>query len=163
MLVSAKKKNSFRVAGVIIGSWMLSIPAAESIYKWVDEDGTVHYSDHPSRQVIKSEELRIGSAPRDDVVREAREKRDRLKTRQQTSQIQRSAAREEKRLQAEMEQVQRAERQRRCMKAHEQNQNLDHHMPIYYVDKTGNRVFLDDKNRVDLIEFYDREIEMFCD
>ena len=163
MLVSAKKKNSFRVAGVITGSWMLSVPAAESIYKWVDEDGTVHYSDHPSRQVIKSEELRIGSAPRDDVVREAREKRDRLKTRQQTSQIQRSAAREEKRLQAEMEQVKRAERQRRCMKAHEQIQSLDHHMPIYYVDKTGNRVFLDDKNRVDLIEFYDREREMFCD
>ena len=151
------------MSAVILGFWIFTVSAAESIYKWVDEDGSVHFSDHPPRQASKAEELRFESAPSDDVVREAQEKRDSLKTKQHASHDQRSAAREQTRLQTESKQVQRAERQRRCMKAHEQIQSLDHHMPIYYVDKTGNRVFLDDKNRVDLIEFYDREIEMFCD
>ena len=163
MLVSAKKKNMFRIAGVIIGFWILSAPAAESIYKWVDEDGNVSYSDQPPRQVANSEELRIESAPIDNVVREARETRDRLRTEQQTSHEQRTVEREQKRLQTESEQVQRDDRQRRCTKAHEQIQSLNHHMPIYYVDETGNRVFLDDKKRADLIEFYRREIAMFCE
>ena len=95
--------------------------------------------------------------------REAQERRDTLKTKQQTSQVQRSAAREEKRLQTELEQVERDDRQRRCTKAHEEIQSLDHHMPVYFVDETGNRVFLDEKKRADLIEFYRGEIEMFCD
>ncbi len=163
LLIPAEKKNMFRIAGVVIGFWVLSVPAAESIYKWVDEDGNVHFSDHPPRQTSKAEELRIEPAPSDDVVREAQEKRDSLKTKQKTSHDQRSAAREQTRLQTESEQVQRDDKQRRCNKAHEQIQSLDHHMPIYYVDESGNRVFLDDKKRADLIEFYDRELEMFCD
>ncbi len=163
MRVSVKKKNMFRIAGVIIGLWVLSVPAAESIYKWVDEDGNVHFSDHPPRQAIKAEKLPIESTPSDDVVREAQETRDRLKTKQQTSHDQRAAAWEQTRLQAELKQAQRDDRQRRCTKAREQIQSLDHHMPIYYVDETSNRVFLDDKKRADLIEFYSRELEMFCD
>ena len=88
--------------------------------------------------------------------------RDRLKTNQQTSHDQRSAAREQKRLRTEVDQVRRDDRQRRCTKAREQIQSLDHHMPIYYIDETGNRVFLDDQKRADLIAFYHREEEMFC-
>ena len=163
MRVSAKKKNMFRIAGTIIGFWIFSASATESIYKWVDEDGSVHFSDHPPRQAIKAEKLPIESTPSDDVVREAQETRDRLKTKQQTSYDQRAAAREQTRLQAELEQVEREDRQRRCTKAHEQIQSLDHHMPIYYVDESGNRVFLDDNKRADLIELYNRETKMFCE
>ena len=163
MLVSAKKKNMFRLAGIIIGFWLLSVPAAESIYKWVDENGSVHYSDHPPRQVSKSEELRIESAPSDDVVREAQEKRDMFRERQQTSHNQRTAEREQNVLQTESDQVRRDDRQRRCTKAREQIQSLNHHMPVYYVDETGNRVFLDDIKRADLIAFYHREKNMFCE
>ena len=36
-------------------------------------------------------------------------------------------------------------------------------MPIYYMDEMGNRVFLDDKKRADLIEFYRREIKIICE
>ncbi len=163
MLVSAKMKNLIQISAVIFGFWVLAVPAAESIYKWVDEDGNVHFSDHPPRQAIKAEKLRIESAPSDDVVREAQEKRDNLKTKQHTSHDQRFAAREQTRLQMESEQVQQADRQRRCTKAHEEIQSLDHHMPIYYIDEGGDWVFLDDKKRADLIEFYQRETKMFCE
>ena len=163
MGVSAKKKNMFRIACAFIGFWVFSAAAAESIYKWVDEDGSVHFSDHPPRQTSNAEKLRIVSTPSDDVVREAQETRDRLKTKQQTSYDQRSAAHEQKRLQTEVDQVRRDDRQRRCTKAREQIQSLDHHMPIYYVDQSGNRVFLDDTKRADLIELYNRETKMFCE
>ena len=163
MLIPAKKKNMFRLAGVVIGFSFLSVAAAESIYKWVDEDGSVHFSDHPPPEVNKSEKLRIESAPSDDVVREAQQKRDSLRSEQQSSHDQRIAAREQNRLQAESEHAQRDNRQQRCMKAHEEIQSLDHHMPIYYIDETDSRVFLDDKKRAGLIEFYHRETKMFCE
>ena len=66
-------------------------------------------------------------------------------------------------MQTEFEQVVRDDRQRRCKKAREEIQSLDHHMPIYYVDETGNQIFLEDKERADLIEFYHRETKMFCE
>ncbi len=163
MRVSVKKKNMFRIAGFITGFWVLSLPAADSIYKWVDEDGSIYYSDQPPPQVHKTEKVRIDSAPSDHGVREAQEKAASLRTKQQTSQDQRSAVREQERLQSELQQVKRDDRQRRCIIAHEEIQNLDHHMPIYYIDEKGNWVFLDDKERADLIEFYHSEINMFCD
>ena len=36
-------------------------------------------------------------------------------------------------------------------------------MPIYYIDESGNRIFVDDNKRADLIEFYQRETKMFCE
>ena len=162
MRVSVKKKNMFRIAGLITGFWVLSLPAANSIYKWVDEDGSIHYSDQLPPQVYKSEKLRIESAPSDHAVREAQERVASLRTKQQTSQEQQSAAREQERVQTELEQVKQDGRQRRCVKAHEEIQSLDHHMPIYYVDEKGDWVFLDDKERADLIKFYQEEIKMFC-
>ncbi len=163
MRVSVKKKNMFRIAGLITGFWVLSLPAANSIYKWVDEDGSIHYSDQPPLQVHKTEKVRIELAPRDHAVREAQEKADSLRSKQQTSQDQRSAAREQERLHTELEQVKRDGRQQRCLKAHEELQSLDHHMPIYYIDEGGDWVFLDDKERADLIKFYHAEINMFCE
>ncbi len=163
MRVSVKKKNLFRIAGLIMGFWYLSLPAADSIYKWVDEDGSIHYSDQPPPQVYKPEKVKLDSAPSDHGVLEAQEKAASLRTKQQTSQDQRSAAREQERLQTELQQVKRDDRQRRCVKAHEETQSLDHHMPIYYVDEKGDWVFLDDKERADLIKFYQEEIKIFCE
>ena len=163
MRVSAKMISMFRIAGAIFGFWILSAPASESIYKWVDEDGSVYFSDHPPPDVNKSEKLRIESAPSDEVVREAQQKRDSLRTTQQLGHSQRIDAREQIRLQSELEQAQRDDRQRRCMKAREEIQSLDHHMPVYYIDETENQVFLEDKERADLIEFYHREITIFCE
>lgn len=163
MRVSVKKKNMFRIAVLIMGFWSLSLPAADSIYKWVDEDGSIHYSDQPPPQVYKTEKVRVDSGPSDHGVREAQERATSLTTEQQTSQDQRTATREQERLQTKLEQVKRDDRQRRCLKAHEELQSLDHHMPIYYIDEQGEWVFLDDKERADLIKFYHSEINMFCD
>ena len=163
MRVSVKKKTMFRIAGLIMGFWYLSLPAANSIYKWVDEDGSIHYSDQPPPQVYKPKKVRIDLAPSDLGVVEAQAKAGSLRTKHETSQDQRSAAREQERLQTELQQVKRDDRQRRCIKAHEELQSLDHHMPIYYIDEKGDWVFLDDKERADLIKFYYSEINMFCD
>ena len=163
MLIRARKNILFRMTAVVIGFWVLSVSAAESIYKWIDEDGNIHFSDHPPTQVNKAEKLAIETAPGDDVVREAQEERKRLRTIQKANHDQRTAAREQERQQAELERVRRDDRQRRCDKAHEEIQSLEHHMPIYYIDETGSQVFLEDKERADLISFYRRELAMFCE
>ncbi len=113
MRISVKKKNMFRIAGLITGFWVLSLPAADSIYKWVDEDGSIHYSDQPPSQVYKPEKVKVDSAPSDHGVREAQAKAASLRTKQQTSQDQQSAAREQERLKTALQQVKRDDRQRR--------------------------------------------------
>lgn len=156
-------RNVFQVSAVMIGLSITSLAAAEGIYKWVDNDGSVHYSDHPPTETSKSEKLSVGQEPTDDIVVVARETRERIQQEQRIKRDQRAAAREQERLQAEMEQAERDRRQQRCAKAHEEIQNLNHHMPVYYVDQTGNRVFLDDERRAELIDYYKREQNMYCE
>ena len=71
-------------------SLAISAIATAEIYKWVDEDGVVHYSDNPPQE-YEFEEMILEPAPSADDVREAQERLDTLKAK--------SAAREQKRLQ----------------------------------------------------------------
>ncbi len=92
----------FRIALIIAFSAVLAAEAGQ-VYKWVDEDGNVHYSDQPPSQEQDAEELKLESSPIGDDANEAQERTDRLEAKHQTSRDQRSAAREEKRLQRELE------------------------------------------------------------
>ena len=88
----------FRIALIIAFSAGLA-PEAGQVYKWVDEDGNVHYSDQAPPEGHEAEELIFDSTPSADDVRDAQERTARLKTKHQTSQDQRSEVREQKRMQ----------------------------------------------------------------
>lgn len=163
MFVPALRIMILVIAGVLTGPWLVSVCSAQSIYKWVGDDGSVHYADHPPPEAIETQKLAKEPAPSEDVVRDALKKRDRLKDEQQTFHQQRMAVRDQERKQSDSDQAQQDRRQKRCTKAQEEIQSLNHHIPVYYLDESGNRVFLDDKSRSELIGFYEREIAMFCE
>ncbi len=62
----------FRTA-LVIAFWVVLAAGTGPVYKWVDEDGNVHYSDQPRPQDNEPEELMPTSAPDSVDVREAEE------------------------------------------------------------------------------------------
>ena len=136
---------------------------ASPIYKWVDDAGNVHYSDQPPADQIESEELTFDSGVEEDKSREYLDKLDFYKAKFQRQKERRLAAREKKAYQREVLQAEKDQRMRSCLKAQENLNNLKLALPVYYVDETGQRVFLDDTERAKEIEHYEGEVITHCD
>ena len=75
------------------------------VYKWVDKDGNVHYSDSPPSDVI-TEEIKPPPAPSKDNIRRTQARTDLLIEQQRASADQRAQDREEKQI-AEAERIER--------------------------------------------------------
>ncbi len=69
----------FRIALIIAFLAGLAAEAGQ-VYKWVDEDGNVHYSDQAPPEGQEAEELILDSTPSAADVRDAQERLDTLKT-----------------------------------------------------------------------------------
>ncbi|MEM9172647.1 MAG: DUF4124 domain-containing protein [Pseudomonadota bacterium] len=55
--------NTLKLVALVLTLWCIAAPASAQIYKWVDEDGVVHYSDQPrAKDAVQSE---IESKPTD--------------------------------------------------------------------------------------------------
>ncbi len=153
----------FRIALIIAFSAGLAAQAGQ-VYKWVDEDGNVHYSDQAPPKGHEAEELILDSTtPSADDVRDAQERTARLKTKHQTSQDQRSEVREQKRMQRELAQAQRVDRKRRCIFARQSLATLTTKLPVYSLDEKGNRVYLNTEERAAEIDRTRADINEFCD
>ncbi len=152
----------FRIALIIAFSAVLAAEAGQ-VYKWVDEDGNVHYSDQPPLQEHDAEELKLESSPIGDDAHEAQERTDRLKAKHQTSRDQRSEVRGQKQMQRELEQAQQVYRKLRCTRARQDIGPLTTQLPVYSSDEKGNRVYLDDEERAAEIDRTRADINKFCD
>lgn len=152
----------FRIALILVFSAVLAVEAGQ-VYKWVDDDGNVHYSDQPPSQEHDAEELKLQSSPIGDDAHEAQERTDRLKAKHQTSRDQRSEVREQKQMQRELEQTQQVYRKRRCTRALKDIVPLTTQLPVYSSDQRGNKVYLDDEERAVVIDRTRANINEFCD
>ena len=164
----------FRIALIIAFSAGLAAEAGQ-VYKWVDEDGNVHYSDQAPSKGHEAEELILDSTPSAADVRDAQERTARLKTKQQTSQNQRfeegqseSAAKEGKR-------AAQVARDERCLEARKQLISLQRQLPVYrdeegkfrtlsvYNTYEGEREYLDDATRALEIDRVRQDITTNCE
>ena len=117
----------------------LSASAAE-IYKWVDENGDVHYADNP--QDPDSEKLLLRPAPPADAgAIEHRRQRDKLLDIF-------AEERAEKKKVAAAERVAAQKRKRNCERAEKRQSQYDNVGYIYDVDESGNRRILSDEEHV---------------
>ena len=150
--------------GLAIAFWFVLTAGAAPIYKWVDEDGKVHYSDQPRPQVKKSEELMPTSAPGGDDVRVAEETLNRLVASQQTTQeIESAAPAVQNRAQRELDQARRVDRQEQCTEFQSYLHTLKLKMPGYVLNENGDSVFLDAEKQAAEIDRSLAEINKFCD
>jgi len=136
--------------------------AAGPIYKWVDEQGNVHYGDQPPASEGEVEELLLLPAPEETEVLEAQARLDRLLSEQQANRESRAADRERQLLQQELEEAQRVQRLRNCLRARQNLHVLEIRRPVYSIDEKGEYVYLDDQQRAAEMQRMRAEIEENC-
>jgi hypothetical protein len=127
--------------------------SAQTMYKWVDEKGTTHFSEYPppDGKAAKVEvKPTAPETPRSDDWRQ----RD-LESRQRRAQ--KDVAEAEARRRDE------AQRGQRCRQARSELDTVKNSRRVYTVDKKGDRAYMEDKDRPAEIEKWSREVERNCD
>lgn len=152
---------------LVVGLTLCFLPFAhtawtEEIYKWVDEDGVVHFSDCEPPPGCEAEVVEVAPPPDDGDVARARQRLDNLLAQQQAS----AAARREKREADERERQETLDRavelQRECAASHHNLRVLKTPRPVYSIDASGEHVYLTDDERAAEILRLEQFIEAYC-
>lgn len=145
---------------------LASANASAALIKWVDAEGKVHYSDQPPPPNVKSETLRVPSAPapvsasgtdaasgpagpKTIAEREAELK----KAQQAKKEAADKAAKEQARIDAEKAQ---------CEAAQQNLRALQEGMRLVEIDAKGERSYLDDSQRQQRIEKARQDVSAYC-
>ncbi len=133
------------------------IPQAE-VYKWYDEQGRVHYGDHPKGK--NATQVDINTSPQTNETRA--ENWDEIQQRQQKFldylEDERGDRDEEKAKKAD----QLAERKKQCDEARKYNQKLISNRVFYRKDKDDNKVYLSDEEKDAEIRTTEEMMDKFC-
>lgn len=128
--------------------------SAAGVYKWVDENGKVHYSDRP--QGSKSQSIDIKSAPEAGQSEEARRrKRDKLLNVY-------AEERQERREKAEQKKQEIKKRKQRCNQSRDRLAGYERASYLYNLDEDGNRVVMNDKQRAALTRRAQASVKKWC-
>ncbi len=150
--------------------FLFSTAAFSQVYKWVDEDGVVHYGDSPPEDA-ESEVIHVESGE----ARKADETVSRLVEHAEESAKRRAEARQAKSAVTQAEAQERLDRQKHCKYARKQLSALQARLPVYrdeegtfrtvsrYDVYEGNRDYLDDTARDIEIERTQRDITAACE
>jgi len=131
---------------------------ADEIYKWIDEDGNVHYEDRPSgmatEEILQLSYNRTNSGAVQDRVQTRRDNDEaRRQARDEVSSAKQSAA--DERAAAE-------EKRTKCQNYRKQMQTMLEARRLYREDANGERVYLDDAARAAAREKTENLIKDYC-
>ncbi len=136
------------------------------IYKWVDEEGNVHYSDCPPPPSCSPEELRLPEGPSQDDIAKAQQELEQLLAKQRDSKTQRDALREEQQIERERLRVEAmriaVEKRRDCIVAWQNLQKLLAGRPVFYFNEKGEQLFLDDETHKAEIKRMQQYVAQYC-
>lgn len=131
---------------------------ANEIYKWTDENGTVHYGDRPSGAATE-ERLALTFTRTDNAAVQQRVQ----------ARVEATAAREEARTAAAQAQekaaekeAEAAERAERCDKARARLERYLQSQRLYRMDENGERVYLDDTQLENERQKAEEQITEYC-
>ncbi len=138
---------------------LMASPAHAQLYKWVDEQGKVHYSDQPPSGKAKSEStLNIptqpGAASSPDSSKSWQEKELDFQKRKTSA-----AEAEAKKQKAEQEAKTKREN---CEKAKNQLSQLESIAPVYTYDEKVGRTYLNEAQRAEAIAQARKSVAEWC-
>ena len=150
-------KKPLIAAAALIAFAVSTAALASDIYKWVDEDGNVHYGDKPIG--TQSERMAIASSATDPArvnaaTRATADARTAAAERRE-ERIADEAARAEQRAEAE-------QRAQQCADARAAMQRFITARRVYQEDENGERVYLDDAERQAARDRVENQISEHC-
>ncbi len=140
----------------------LVAPAA-GMYKWVDKDGNVHFSDRPPEEEqasVEELELDLDLDPGREAEGATRleDSQNRLDQRRQT----RTAAEERRAKQLAEAEKKAAQRQAQCHLARSNLQVLQEQRPVFTFNEQGERVYVEDQQRQARIREFEDAVRQYC-
>ena len=117
--------------------------AASEIYKWIDENGNVHYEDRPSGASSEQRLAMTYSRTNNGVVQERIEAR--LEREAEREEARAAAAKEEEEAAAEQEEAEAM--QQKCVEWRNKLQTMIDAQRVYRVGEDGERNYLDNTQR----------------
>ena len=151
-----------KLLSVLALSLSLAGTGVAGIYKWVDEDGKIHFGDSPPAEQ-GAEAVKTAPGPNAEDVQRSREKLDSLLKQQKSSASKRAREEKEQRKEQQASKREKEIRGQRCLTAQKNLQNLRWADGVYRVDEKGDRRFLGNKSRTEEIERARKQVEQYCD
>lgn len=147
----------------IVSMLALATVAQAGVTRWVDADGKVHYSDKPPPPTAKSQKnLDLKNSPAlpiaapDSKAGEKSLAEKDLESRKRRVQAEETAAKQAK------EQEEEKSKKTNCVQARNQLQALQGGQRMSKFDEKGERVFLEDNERVKAIEETKKSVDSWC-
>lgn len=139
----------------------VAVASFAAIYKWVDDEGVIHYSETPPSGE-KTQEMEMEPGPSENEIQQSRDRMERLLEYQKQSDELRRESVEKKRQEKAAEQLEKVERKKRCIRAWQNLHELNIDRAVYSINEKGERVYLDDEMRATQIELMKKIIETDC-
>lgn len=151
------------LASCLLLSGMSHIANAAEIYKWTDENGNVHYGEHPPADSAKRLSIKNNSTSEDGKASaasntagtDAEQQRNKMIQAMEGDRVEREKKRQ-KQLKKESQSKQ------RCAIARDRLVQYQRAGRLYSIDKQGERQYLSDKSRQKEIEQLQAQINKFC-
>lgn len=152
------KARSLAIACAVAAMTFTGGATASEIYKWIDEDGNVHYEDRPSGA---ASEQRIDITYRrtdNDAVRQRVQARVDAQTAREEKKSVAAAADKE----AADNAVAQEERQKACERSRARLESYLQSSRLYRTEANGERVYLDDEQRQEARRKAEEQVTEFC-
>ena len=140
--------------------FVLIVPVAvyASVYKWVDENGKVHYGDQPkaSQPTVEMNIDDTRPAPsfsEDNLSRE--EKRERLLQAMEEDRLEKQEKRDKQKAENE-------KNRQKCNRYRDRMRHYERANSLYRLDKDGNRVYMSDGERASATKSLRAKINKYC-
>jgi hypothetical protein len=155
-MISIASCSRLAVATICLAA---SCAFASDVYKWVDEDGNVHYGDRPA---AGSERMDIVSRPTDPAAIRARRDKAEVTEPSAAPAEEAAAPADDKRPTRAERNQQRREKAEKCAEAREKLQGHLVARRMYRTDESGERVYLDDAEIQAAKERAQQKVDELC-
>jgi len=137
--------------------------AQDAVYKWVDEDGNVHYSSTPPPADVEGELVDASQSRRTPSQRRDAERRSPQQGGSNAAPDAPDAAtaQDQQRAQAEEERIRR-QRQEACRTARTNLQVMRNNSRVYELDANGQRGYISNEEREARMAAYQRDVDEYC-
>lgn len=138
-------------------SMLISLAATASVYRWVDAEGQVHYSQFKPAGVDSTEQGKpnTNQGPNPE---EAKKRLEELRAKLQTSINEREKSKKEQ--EEAKEEIER--NKENCTKAKEQQRNYENNSRVYKILENGEHYWYSEEERAELIKKAKEDTAKYC-
>ena len=144
---------------LIIGLSILSPVTEAEIYKWVDENGQVHYGEKPPEENKSTTEFKLKKQQQTNTIPATPAERKRKQEQLIRALSEERQIKEEAKAKQEKEE---AKRRRQCMYARDRLKSYEQANLIYRLNDKGERVYYSDQQRDSMVARYKADIAKHC-